>query len=111
MLADILADVEYEATLRNWEVVLKVIEAVSRLKKLKPGRSRRHRLRLLKEDPFCNYCGLGLDLDTSTIDHILPLCRGGTWDRKNLVLACEKCNRDKGSSTLYKGRMAERQTR
>ena len=98
MLLELLAEVQHEADLRNWEVAIKVIIVLMRpKKKLKPGRSKRHRRRLLVNHPFCAYCGIGLDLEDSTIDHVKPVCKGGTWDKKNLVLACEKCNRKKGS--------------
>lgn len=30
------------------------------------------------------------------IEHVVPVCAGGTSDLVNLVLACEPCNRRKG---------------
>lgn len=30
------------------------------------------------------------------IEHVVPLCAGGSSDLDNLVLACEPCNRRKG---------------
>ena len=45
----------------------------------------------------CRYCGSGQDL---TVDHIKPVCKGGTWEWSNLVTACNKCNGKKGSKTL-----------
>lgn len=33
------------------------------------------------------------------IEHRLPVCRGGTNDERNLVLACARCNRAKGTLT------------
>ena len=32
-------------------------------------------------------------------EHKIPLSRGGHNNRKNIVLACRKCNREKGSLT------------
>ena len=33
-----------------------------------------------------------------TIDHVIPLSKGGDkWNKKNLVIACETCNREKGN--------------
>lgn len=32
-----------------------------------------------------------------TIDHYIPLSRGGTHSKENLVLACFPCNQDKGN--------------
>lgn len=41
---------------------------------------------------FCVYCGVSYNL---TIDHILPVSKGGTNDPKNLVRACADCNGSK----------------
>ena len=35
-----------------------------------------------------------------TIDHVLPLCRGGTHDLDNLVLACGFCNSSRSGKTV-----------
>lgn len=55
----------------------------------------------------CVYCGCGVyprahrkkGGDLATIDHRLPLSRGGTWDRSNLCIACRDCNGAKGNLT------------
>lgn len=44
----------------------------------------------------CAYCGSFQNL---TIDHMIPLSRGGEHTFKNLVCACRKCNEEKGSLT------------
>jgi 5-methylcytosine-specific restriction endonuclease McrA len=44
----------------------------------------------------CQYCGRLADL---TIDHILPLSRGGSNNRDNLTTACRSCNSAKGDRT------------
>lgn len=41
----------------------------------------------------CAYCGSTKNL---TIDHIIPICRGGSDDIKNLQCLCRDCNRKKG---------------
>lgn len=33
----------------------------------------------------------------ATVDHYMPLSKGGTWARSNLRACCQGCNRDKGS--------------
>lgn len=33
-----------------------------------------------------------------TIDHVVPVSKGGTWDMENLVLACGPCNSAKGKT-------------
>lgn len=72
-------------------------------------RMKRTTRRLLAIDPTCVYCGRVLRYDHSTlgpvpnkecsIDHLLPVSRGGTDDPSNLVLACKGCNRSKSDRT------------
>ena len=44
----------------------------------------------------CVYCAAPLDIDIATIDHVLPLAKGGVHSPGNLVAACGRCNRLKG---------------
>ena len=44
----------------------------------------------------CVYCATRLDQRTATLDHVVPLARGGAHDPGNLVVACGPCNRLKG---------------
>ncbi len=41
----------------------------------------------------CVYCAARLDHRTATLDHVVPLARGGAHDPGNLVTACGPCNR------------------
>ncbi|MCO4098964.1 MAG: HNH endonuclease [Gemmatimonas sp.] len=41
----------------------------------------------------CVYCATHLDQRTATLDHVVPLARGGAHDPGNLVVACAPCNR------------------
>lgn len=47
-------------------------------------------------DPDCEYC----NHPATTIDHVIPISRGGTGDLQNLVPACQPCNASKGNQTL-----------
>ena len=56
----------------------------------------------------CTYCGSTEDL---TIDHIVPLSKGGSHRPENLCVACRSCNSSKGAKNLgrwirWKARMA-----
>src|SRR5258708_32692418 len=42
----------------------------------------------------CSYCGSTYDL---TIDHIIPVAKGGTSTIENLRTLCGRCNMSKGS--------------
>ncbi len=44
---------------------------------------------------ICHYCGEKFPPSRLTMDHIVPIARGGASTRGNVVPACEKCNRDK----------------
>lgn len=100
MIDELLREIEEEVARQNCKVVCQVVDALCRKrnKKKKFNRSQKQRRRLLQENPFCGYCGIGLDIDTSTIDHLIPKCRGGKWSKNNLVLSCESCNRKKADN-------------
>ena len=40
----------------------------------------------------CAHCGVVPPPKQQTIDHFIPLSVGGTFDRRNLVPLCRKCN-------------------
>lgn len=44
----------------------------------------------------CVYCARPLAADGATLDHVIPLARGGAHVPGNLVTACGRCNRLKG---------------
>jgi 5-methylcytosine-specific restriction endonuclease McrA len=44
---------------------------------------------------ICYYCGRSVDPRELTMDHIVPLTRGGTSTKGNLVPACKDCNNKK----------------
>ncbi|KAK4405014.1 hypothetical protein Sango_0870000 [Sesamum angolense] len=48
---------------------------------------------------YCSSC------ENLTIDHVLPIARGGKWTWENLVAACAKCNSKKGQKTLEEANM------
>lgn len=47
----------------------------------------------------CAYCHVELDRNSATIDHAIPISRGGTNWPSNLVPACLRCNIRKGNRT------------
>ena len=57
---------------------------------------RAQRRKMLKFSDKCHWCGMKLTLDTSTMDHVIPLHRGGLDNANNRVLACEPCNSKRG---------------
>jgi len=64
----------------------------------KGNHSRRQRKAMIKKGiTKCCWCDDPLTLDTSTIEHVIPLARGGLDNANNRTLACKKCNGDRGS--------------
>lgn len=54
------------------------------------------RRRMLERSNKCHWCPKLLTLDTSTLEHIIPLHRGGLDNANNRVLACDDCNKRRG---------------
>jgi len=46
----------------------------------------------------CHYCGGKVGFKNLTMDHIIPLARGGRSTRDNLVPCCKECNNRKKNS-------------
>lgn len=61
------------------------------------GNSRRKRKAMLaKGMRACHWCKTALNIDNSTIEHVIPLARGGLDNANNRVLACKPCNNERG---------------
>ena len=44
---------------------------------------------------LCHYCGKTFPADELTMDHLVPIIRGGKSSRGNVVPACKECNNQK----------------
>lgn len=53
-----------------------------------------------RQNGLCAYCGQHRNIKHMTVDHIVPLSKGGTNDENNLTCACKICNQIKGDMTL-----------
>lgn len=63
------------------------------------GNERFTRHNVLKRDNFlCQYCGEKVGKN-ATIDHVIPISRGGKTDYLNCVTSCGKCNSMKSDNT------------
>lgn len=95
------------------------------------GRGRDYRQRFIEKNPpylggryFCSYCGKLIKLREMTVDHLYPVKKGSRSvrlqkklkragfkdinDIRNLVPACEACNKKKGTKTgrwILRGRI------
>jgi len=64
----------------------------------------RQKARRLRSSPWwrkkkfsgvCYFCGRRFDPNTLTMEHIVPIIRGGKSVKSNLVPACKECNNRK----------------
>jgi 5-methylcytosine-specific restriction endonuclease McrA len=61
-------------------------------------RWRKRRALILKmHDYLCAYCGDEAD----TVDHLIPMSKGGTDHPENLVAACRNCNYSFGNKSKH----------
>lgn len=61
----------------------------------------RTRFEVFKRDEFtCRYCGKKSPEVVLEVDHITPVCEGGTDDTINLATSCWDCNRGKSGIAL-----------
>ena len=52
---------------------------------------------LKRSGGVCACCGKKMTTKTMTVDHIIPISRGGTNDAENLIALCPECNKEKGN--------------
>lgn len=68
---------------------------------------RKKRKLILKRDNYiCLYCGQ----NATTVDHIIPISKGGTDDDDNLASACTTCNygkKNKNAQTFVEKKYAD----
>ena len=53
-----------------------------------------------EQEGYCKGCGKHFEIDNITIDHIIPVSRGGDNRRDNLQLLCGNCNSSKGDKPM-----------
>ena len=55
----------------------------------------------------CHYCGKPVGAEALTMDHVVPVARGGLSAKGNVVPACEACNKSKKCLTPAEQILAE----
>jgi hypothetical protein len=62
-----------------------------------PGRAERLRSAMARDGAHCVWCGrMCADLVRPTTDHLVPKVKGGPSWSENEVVACGRCNRERG---------------
>lgn len=57
-------------------------------------------LGLRKKYPRCAYCNRPLGEGNYSMDHVVPISRGGAHSKDNVLPVCKPCNRAKHTSLL-----------
>lgn len=50
-----------------------------------------------KQQRRCCFCQRMLNRCEATLEHIIPLSKGGNWHITNLDISCKKCNQKRGN--------------
>lgn len=56
---------------------------------------------LKKSKSRCSHCGKILDRTTMTMDHYIPISKGGSNDLSNIIPLCHDCNQEKSNKIVY----------
>jgi 5-methylcytosine-specific restriction endonuclease McrA len=89
---------------------------VIRLIKYLPPNPRKHMVRFNRNNVFlrdhhaCQYCGQKPGAQRLTLDHVIPVVKGGPKSWENIVSACRPCNLRKGGRTPEEAGMRLRTT-
>lgn len=54
-----------------------------------------------RSDGICYYCRQKFPVEELTMDHLVPLAKGGKSIKANLVPACKKCNFEKKNKLAF----------
>lgn len=60
----------------------------------------------LRDQYHCLYCGTNVNNSTATMDHVIPISKGGKTNWENIVTACGPCNTKKANHNRMKPRYA-----
>lgn len=58
------------------------------------------KIALSKSNGVCCRCGKPLTIQNMTVEHVIPLSKGGTNEISNIVALCEDCNKEKSNTIL-----------
>lgn len=60
---------------------------------------------IIRDKGLCQYCGKTVSGRNLTLDHVIPISRGGSSNYNNVVLSCFKCNNTKNNKTPEEANM------
>lgn len=82
----------------SWETRVPAVIMLKEMQRRK-AKPRFSRYNVHLRDMFtCQYCQLQLPQSKLTMDHVLPISKGGKTNWENIVSACNPCNGKKGNN-------------
>lgn len=84
---------------RNWHEVTADKTHVSREKEKARELKKSSWWQEKLKEGICYYCGKKFTKEELTMDHIVPIARGGKSNKGNVVVSCFECNQGKGLDT------------
>lgn len=81
--------------------VMKLIKIIRTIYRTKVPFSKKNII--IRDDLICQYCGA--HKNKLTIDHVIPVSKGGKSSFENCVAACQDCNNKKGNKLPSEARM------
>jgi 5-methylcytosine-specific restriction endonuclease McrA len=86
----------------NWETQVPAVIMLREYQKPKSTMRLSKRNIFLRDEYACQYCGCEVTEGSATLDHVLPVSKGGKTTWENSATACKPCNYRKAASTKMK---------
>ena len=90
----------------RWETRVPAVVILSEYQKTKSIVRMSKRNVFLRDRYECQYCGIECTEENATLDHVLPVSKGGRSNWLNLATACKKCNYLKADKIKMKPKRA-----
>lgn len=86
----------------NWSTRVPAVIMLKEYQKPKSTMRLSKRNIFLRDEYLCQYCGDEVTEQHATLDHVLPVSKGGKTTWENSATACKPCNYRKAASTKMK---------
>ena len=86
----------------NWQTRVPAVVMLHDYQKPKSTMRLSKRNIFLRDEYLCQYCGTHVTDQSATVDHVLPVSKGGKTTWENSATACKPCNYRKAASTNMK---------
>lgn len=86
---------------KNVQVIIGLYNHGRNVRRRTNGMGKKHIMESHKQ-PRCLYCSTALLFNNISVDHIIPISKGGTNSKYNIINnCCGTCNKERGSSEFY----------